>query len=113
MAIAAVAVLIGVNVVGPQRLVAAENVARLLDPALVPPDGRRGLDLDYMLTLDDDAVPDLVRSLPALTAGERAAVMTELRYRWIELAQPAVTAWPAWNLARDEAREAIRPLFDH
>jgi hypothetical protein len=39
--------------------------------------------------------------------------MTELRYRWIELAQPAVTAWPAWNLARDEAREAIRPLFDH
>jgi hypothetical protein len=113
MAIAAIAVLVGVNAVGPQRLVAAENVGRLLDPALVPPDGRRGLDLDYMLTLDDDAVPDLVRSLPALTAGERAAVMTELRYRWIELAQPAVTAWPAWNLARDEAREAIRPLFDH
>jgi hypothetical protein len=113
MAIAAVAVLIGANVVGPQRLVAAENVARLLDPALVPPDGRRGLDLDYMLTLDDDAVPDLVRGLPALTAGERAAVMTELRYRWIGLAQPDVSAWPAWNLARDEAREALRPLFVH
>ena len=28
-----------VNVVGPQRYVAEQNVARLLDPSLVPPDG--------------------------------------------------------------------------
>jgi hypothetical protein len=110
MTIAAVAVLVGVNVIGPQRLVADENVARLLDPGRVPPDGRRGLDVYYMLTLDDDAVPAFVAALPALTGDERAAVGYELQVRRVTLSQPELTAWPAWNLAREEARQALRPL---
>jgi hypothetical protein len=111
MTVAAVAVLIGVNVIGPQRLVADENVARLLNPALVPPDGRRELDVDYMLTLDADAVPALVAGLQALSGDQRAAVFNELRFRWIALDQPEMTAWPAWNIARDEARRALEPHF--
>ena len=111
MTIAAVAVLVGVNVIGPQRLVADENVARLLNPALVPPDGRRELDVDYMLTLDADAVPALVAGLQALSGDQRAAVFNELRFRWIALDQPEMTAWPAWNITRDEARRALEPLF--
>jgi len=111
MTIAAVAVLIGVNVIGPQRLVADENVARLLNPALVPPDGRQELDVDYMLTLDADAVPALVAGLQALSGDQRAAVFNELRYRWIALDQPEMTAWPAWNVARDEGRRALERVF--
>jgi hypothetical protein len=111
MVIAAIGVLIGVNVIGPQRLVADQNVARLLDPALVPPDGRQGLDVWYMLTLDDDAVPALVRGLPALSAEDRAAATDQLSYRWEQLQRSELTAWPAWNLARDEARHALQPLF--
>ena len=111
MVISAIGVLIGVNVIGPQRHVADQNVARLLDPALVPPDGRQGLDIWYMLTLDDDAVPALVKGLPALTAEDRAAVTDQLSYRWDLLQLPELTAWPALNLAREEARRALLPLF--
>jgi hypothetical protein len=111
MTIAAVVVLAGVNLVGAQRHVADENVARLLDPSLVPPDGFVGLDEDYALWLGDDAVPALVRSLPALPAHRRATVLIDLERRWDALQQPDLTAWPAWNLARERARDALRPLF--
>jgi hypothetical protein len=111
LAISAVAVLIGVNLVGAQRHVAESNVARLLDPSLVPADGRRGLDVGYMLRLGDDAVPALVRALPALPEVDRALVLDELAFRSGELSAADSTAWPAWNLARERAREALRPLF--
>ena len=86
MTIAAVAVLVGVNAIGPQRFVAEENVARLLNPALVPPDGRHGLDLDVR---DDrcgfDAVPALVTALPALGAADQTHLSYWLEIRWQEL----------------------------
>jgi hypothetical protein len=110
MTIAAVVVLVVVNVIGPVRLVAHENVARLLDPGRVPPDGRRGLDVEYMLTLTDDAVPALVAGLPALSGDQRAAVESWLEDRRAELGRPETTSWPAWNLARAEARQALDAL---
>jgi hypothetical protein len=111
LAIAAVAVLVGVNVVGAERHVANENAARLLDPARVPADGRTGLDVRYAISLGDDAVPALVAALPALPVADRAIVMTDLADRWAELNRPEATGWPAWNLARERARDALRPLF--
>lgn len=112
MTIAAVAVLVGVNVIGPQRLVADENVARLLNPTLVPPDGRSGLDVYYAQMLEgDDAVPALVAALPALGPADQASLKIDLEYRWQELQRPEATAWPAWNLARQRARESLEPLF--
>jgi hypothetical protein len=110
MTIAAVVVLVIVNVIGPVRLVADENVARLLDPGRVPPDGRRGLDVEYMLTLTDDAVPAFAAALPALSVDDRAAVESWLADRRIELGRPETTSWPAWNLARAEARLALEAL---
>jgi hypothetical protein len=110
MTIGAVVVLVVVNLIGPLRLVANENVARLLDPSRVPPDGRRGLDVEYMLTLTDDAVPALVAALPALGGDEHAAVVSWLKDRRVELGRPEMTAWPAWNLAREEARRALEAL---
>jgi len=112
MTIAAIGVLLAVNVVGPQRHVAEQNVARLLDPTLVPPDGRTGLDIYYAQMLEGvDAVPALVTALPALNPSDRAALMSDLEHRWELLRDAEVTAWPAWNLARQQAREALEPLF--
>ena len=112
MTIAAIGVLFAVNVIGPQRHVADQNVARLLDPTLVPPDGRTGLDIYYAQMLEGfDAVPSLVSALPALNPSDRASLMTDLEYRWEQLQRPELAAWPAWNLARQEAREALEPLF--
>ena len=112
MTIAAVGVLFAVNVVGPQRYVAEQNVARLLDPRLVPVDGRTGLDVAYATYLDGvDAVPALVAALPALDDYDRAVLMTDLERRWEDLQRPQAAAWPAWNFARERAREALAPLF--
>jgi hypothetical protein len=111
MTLAAIAVLVVVNVVGAQRHVADANVARLLDPSLVPPDGRHGLDLFYAITLGDDAVPALIAALPALPAEDRAWLMLRLEARWQELNRPEATALPAWNLARERARAGLAMLF--
>jgi hypothetical protein len=112
MAMSAVGVLLAANVIGPLRFVAEQNVARLLDPSLVPADGRTGLDVDYALGLSgDDAVPAFVAALPALSDIDRASVMKDLEYRWAQLQEPELTGWPAWNLAREQARASLEPLF--
>lgn len=110
LAMSAIAVLIAVNAVGPTRFVAEQNVARLLDPSLVPPDGFVGLDVGYAVFLPDDAIPALVRALPALDGDARTFVEDQLRLRGEELAAPELAGWPAWNLAREGARDALRSL---
>jgi len=111
MAIGAVVVLVGLNVVGPQRAVAEANVARLLDPSLVPPDGRQGIDLDYALTLGHDADAALAAALPALSGSDHDILATDLETRWLDLGRPRYAGWPAWSLARTRAEDALRPLF--
>ena len=107
LAISAVAVLVGINLVGPSRLIAEQNVARVLDPSLVPADGKSGLDVTYALRLGDDAVPALVSALPALPPADRAELLARLERRRAALADPAATAWPSWNLGRAAARAAL------
>jgi hypothetical protein len=112
LAISAVAILVAINVVGPARLIAEQNVARLLDPSLVAADGRSGLDLRYARLLGDDAVPALVAALPALAADDRAELLALLAARKAVLADSATAGWPSWNLGRDEARQALVTLPD-
>jgi hypothetical protein len=112
LAISAVAVLVAINLVGPARVIAEQNVARLLDPSLVPPDGRTGLDLRYARLLGDDAVPALVTALPALAGENRAELLAVLATRRADLADPSTTGWPSWNLGRERAREALATLPD-
>jgi hypothetical protein len=113
LAIAAVAITLGVSGLGPQAFVTSQNVARVLDPSLVPPDGYPGLDLEYLLTLDDDAIPALVASLGALGPSVRGRVLVALVARRDELAAEAARAGPAsWNLARERARELLSTLPD-
>ena len=110
LAIAAFVVLFGINVVGPSRLIADENVARVLDPTLVPADGRTGLDVAYALRLGDDAVPALVAALPALEEVDRRTLLARLGSRQRALSAPETTGWPAWNLGRELARQALASL---
>ncbi len=99
------------NVVGPQGFVAARNLERAISPELVPAGGRAGLDGAYLSTLGDDAVPAMVAALPHLGAADRAAVRAHLEARRHELAtDPTVSGWPAWNLAREQARAALETL---
>ena len=64
-AMVAVSIVFGLafNVIGPVRLVAEQNVERAVHPELVAPGGETGLDLAYLGTLGDDALPVLVENL--------------------------------------------------
>jgi Domain of unknown function (DUF4173) len=110
LAIAAVVVLVGINVVGPSRLIASENVGRLLDPSRVPADGKVGLDVGYARVLGDDAVPALVTALPALAPADQRALRDVLTERRSELASSEATGWPSWNFGRTLARDALAGL---
>lgn len=107
LAIAALVVLIGANVAGPSRVVAEQNVARVLNPALVPVDGETGLDVDYAIRLGDDAIPALIAALPALDAQDRSRLETRLRARQQALQSSHAMDWPAWNVGRQAALAAL------
>ncbi len=99
------------NLVGPQGFVAARNLERAINPALVPPGGRAGLDEAYLATLGDDAVPVMVAALPDLAGADRLAVRALLEARRRQLAtDPALAGWPSWNLSREQARAALATL---
>jgi hypothetical protein len=111
-AMLAVSIVFGLafNVIGPVRLVAEQNVARALHPELVAPGGQDGLDVSYLASLGDDALPVLVDSLCRLPGpfGPRAH---DVANAWKErLARNAPgRAWQAWNLSRERAREVAVP----
>ena len=103
--------LISLNVIAPAAFVAERNLARVIDPSLVPPDGEVSLDADYLEVLPDDAIPALVAALPSLKPVEAVRVRRMLEDRRIELAQePAYTSPFAWNLGRERAKAALATL---
>ena len=111
LTVIAVVALVGLNVLAPAAFVAERNVARVIDPSLVPPDGHAGLDSPYLAVLPDDAVPVLVEALPALPTAERLQVRRLLEERRAELASdPAFTGLAAWNLGRERAKAALAGL---
>ncbi len=77
LAVIGVVALVALNLIAPAGFVAARNVERVIDPALVAPGGHAGLDADYLGVLPDDAVPTLVAALPALPERERRAVLRD------------------------------------
>lgn len=109
--VSALVVGLAVNVVGPVRFVAEQNVARLLHPELVARDGETGLDAFYLMMLGSDAVPALIDALPALPDDQRDALRAELQFRAESLASDtAGRAWQAWNLSRERARSLLADL---
>lgn len=99
----------GMNVVGPQSFVAERNLERATDPSLVPPDGRTGLDIPYLSTLGDEAVPAVVAAVDRLQdPADRARLSRFLEGRAADLRErPDLLGWPAWNLSRERSRQAL------
>ena len=111
MAAIGLASLVALNVLAPAAFVAERNVERVIDPSLVPPGGKTGLDVEYLRVLPDDAVPALVAALPALPEPEAGLVHSMLVVRRHELASDAaLTAPAAWNLGRERARAALATM---
>lgn len=108
LAISAVAITLAISAIGPQAFIAHQNLARALDPSLVPPDGRAGVDALYLAYLSDDAIPEVVAAYPRLDPESQGFLHWWLETRKRELEGDASTRlWPAWNLARERAREAL------
>ncbi|HEX7196008.1 MAG TPA: DUF4173 domain-containing protein [Candidatus Limnocylindria bacterium] len=106
--VAALSIGVALNVIGPVRFINEQNVARVLDPDLVPPSGRSGLDELYALSLGDDAVPAMVRVLPFLDGAQARLLAESLGWRLEELRHDdGLNAWQAWNAGRVSAREAL------
>lgn len=106
-AMVAVSIVFGIafNVIGPVQLVTEQNVARAVHPELVAPGGEAGLDLSYLATLGDDALPVLADSicrLPGSLGGEAYLVAKAWTGRLAGNAPGR--AWQAWNLSRERAR---------
>lgn len=111
LAVIGVVALVGLNLIAPSAYVAEQNLARVIDPSLVPPDGQADLDRAYLSVLPDDAIPVVVAALPRLSAAERGAITWFLDSRARALAaDPAYQGWAAWNLGRERAREALETL---
>lgn len=106
--VALFALALAANVVGPQRFVTEQNLARAIDPTLVPVDGWSGLDVDYLSSLGVEAMPLLVEAVPRLPADVRADVELALNYE-AELLRldAAELGWPSFNLARARALDAL------
>jgi hypothetical protein len=107
LGVLAVVVWLGINAVGPQGFVARQNLVRAIDPSLVAPGGQQGIDAWYLTSLGDDAVPVMVEAIPYVDMHDVAVIDRQIRDRDQALRQADVTAWPAENLARQRAREAI------
>jgi hypothetical protein len=111
MAVIGLVSLIALNLIAPAAFVAERNLARVIDPSLVPPDGEISLDSDYLAVLPDDAVPALKAALPALPDDVAARVRGLLERRKLELAnEPALRSPFAWNLGRERAKVALGTL---
>jgi hypothetical protein len=108
VAISALVVAVGVNLLDPPAYVAGENLARALEPARVPVGGETGFDAGYVSVLGYDAVPVILDALPRLPEAERAVLRTSLLSLRADLRRDEGSrAWQAWNLARERARERL------
>jgi hypothetical protein len=93
---AGLAAVLALNVVNPEAVVVRRNVA------LAQQTGR--FDNSYLSWLSDDAVPEMVRTLPRLSAPLQASVVSAICSR-----PPRTTkGWAAWNAARQAADDARR-----
>ena len=113
MAVIGLAALIGLNAIAPAAFVAERNLARIIDPTLVPPDGEAELDASYLAVLPDDAIPVLVAALPRLSGDDADRVALLLRDRRREIAsEPAYQSAFSWNLGRVRAQDALATVPD-
>jgi len=102
---AAAAAALAVNAIAPADFVARRNIERVLHPASLPEDASRGLDVGYLVTLGEGAIPALFELAPELPSPERSAVLEVLRAA--TLRSETTVGWQSWNLDRERARSIV------
>jgi hypothetical protein len=108
VAVAALVIAVGVNVLDPPAFVAGENIGRALEPSRVPEGGETGFDAVYLSALGYDAVPVILDAFPRLPEDKRAVLQVSMRQLRDELrSTPGTQSWQGWNLARERARERL------
>jgi hypothetical protein len=105
-------VALAVNLIGPSAFVARQDLERIVDPSGLPDDARRVLDVYYLGSLGDGAVPTLVEYLPRLAASDRQALGSALRTFALERRDLSTGPWQALNVDRVRAREALLGVAD-
>ena len=111
LAASAVAITLAVSVIGPQEFVIRQNIARTLDPSLVPEAGSTGFDVSYGLTLGEDTIAPLAAVLDRLPYLERLETLRELRaWQRAYEADEGAKSPLAWNFSRERARQALANL---
>jgi hypothetical protein len=93
--VAALGVLVALNVINPDAVVARVNVARAQSGA--------ELDLQYLAGLSGDGLPALSRAAAALGPDARCRLAADLEPRWRDTSGD----WRTWNLGRARARAAV------
>lgn len=105
LAIGGVAITLAISAIGPQSFITDQNLARALDPSLVPAGGHAGLDAEYLAGLGDDAIPAIVAALPRLDSASQLALRDAVHARVERLVvEHGDSDWQAWNLSRENAR---------
>jgi len=104
LALAASIAAILVNLLSPSDLVARHNLERAIDPSSLPADAWRGLDVAYLISLGDGALPATLELLPSLPEPEASLVRDALRA--LTLRRPSAEGWQSWNFDRERARSA-------
>lgn len=98
MAVSAFVVLIAFNALNPDALVARVNLARMAT------DGK--FDPRYTLTLSADALPELLKALPAMEERTRSDLATRLLLQYA--GDPSGQDLRTWNASRAEARALVQ-----
>lgn len=98
--LAALGFLATLNVVNPDAFIAEQNLARYQVTGK--------LDIHYLITLSEDAVPLLVQSLDQLGADDRQVLDDHLRQRLERMkADPHWQGWPSFHLARQRTYDLL------
>jgi hypothetical protein len=110
LAIAAVLGILAINAVGPSAFIARANTDRALDPLRVPADASRDLDVRYLISLGDGAIPTLIERASSLPDEERTAVVGLLNGIAWRSARERPYGWQSWNVERERSRSALLVL---
>lgn len=106
LAIAALTLAAAVNVMAPSEYVVRANVARVVDQAPLGAEAERRLDVWYLASLGDGAIPALIEALPSLPEEDRRLLGVRLRQDLERRVRP-LQPWQSWNLDRERARRAL------
>jgi len=107
LAVAALAVALAANVMGPAGFVARANLDRVQVPSRLSDDAVRTLDTDNLISLGGGAIAELVGAFSDLPLSQRLYVDVALRRELSRVDEDRVPAWQGWNLERERARMGL------